>query len=142
MTESFEGHARGFSWKADAREGILTILLKGELDLAVTAEGGQEVVALAARDERIVVVDLRGVSFMDSSGLRFLVSMRQDVEKRGGRFLLGGLSGPVRRLFDIAGLSRWFEYLEGEAPEYTYCPVCETELQGSPARCPNCGAAF
>jgi anti-anti-sigma factor len=115
LTETFEGAAGGFSWKADAREGILTILLAGDLDLAVTSDSGKELTNLVARDERLVVVDLRAVDFMDSSGLRYLVTMRHDVENRGARFLLGELSPAVKRLFEVAGLQKWFEYLEGEA---------------------------
>jgi anti-anti-sigma factor len=115
LTERFEGGAGGFAWKAEAREGILTILLTGDLDLAVTSASGQELTALVSREERLIVVDLRAVDFMDSSGLRFLVTMRHDVESRGARFLLGELSPAVKRLFEVAGLDKWFEYLEGEA---------------------------
>jgi anti-sigma B factor antagonist len=142
VAEVFEGKGRGFSFRADAREGILTIVAKGELDLAAANDLSEQMLDVVAHGERIVVMDFAGLAFMDSSGLRFVVELRQTVEKRGGRFLLGRLSGPVRRLLDIAGLSQWFEYLDGEAPQYTYCPVCDAELQASATRCPKCGSAF
>jgi anti-anti-sigma factor len=142
VAEHFEGAGRGFSFRADAREGVLTILTKGELDLAAANDLGEQLLDIVDHGERIIVMDFAALAFMDSSGLRLIVELRQAVEKRGARFLLGRLSGPVRRLLDIAGLSKWFEYLDGESPEYTYCPVCEAELQGAATRCPRCGSAF
>ena len=115
MTERFETAGRRFSWAAEAREGILTMLLKGELDLAVTGEAAKELQDLAARDERLVVVDLRAVTFMDSSGLRFLVEMRNAISARGARLLLGDLSPAVSRVLEVAGLSEWFEYVGDSA---------------------------
>lgn len=109
MTESFEGSARGFSWTGEAREGILTIRIAGELDLALTTGAGERLSELVKRDERVIVVDLHAVTFMDSSGLRFLVTMRNEAQERGARLLLGKLSPAVKRVIDIAGLSDWFE---------------------------------
>jgi anti-anti-sigma factor len=106
---------RRFSWKAEAREGILTVLLKGELDLPATAEMSDELHELARREERLVVIDLRAVTFMDSSGLRLLVTLRNTVTDRGARLLLGDVSPAVRRVVDVAGLTDWFEYVEGTA---------------------------
>ncbi len=142
MAESFEGVGGGFSFRSDVREGILTIVAKGELDLAAANHLGEGLLELVAHGERIIVMDFASLVFMDSSGLRLIVELRQAAEKRGARFLLGRLSGPVRRLLDIVGLADWFEYLDGEALQYTYCPVCEAELQGNAARCPRCGISF
>ncbi len=115
LTERFEGAARGFSWAAEAREGILTVLLKGELDLAVSSNDAHGLHELGDRDERLMVVDLRAVTFMDSSGLRFLVTLRNSVGDRGARLLLGELSPAVKRVIQVAGLTEWFEYVDGAA---------------------------
>lgn len=115
MTEQLGGSARGFSWTAEAREGILIVSVKGELDLAVTTEEGAQLGQLAKRDERLVVIDLRHVTFLDSSGLRSLVAIRNGLKERGGRLLLGDLSDPVRRVIDVSGLRDWFEYVDRAA---------------------------
>jgi anti-anti-sigma factor len=52
-----------------------------------------------------VVLDLGGVTFLDSSGVRALIRLRQ---RHGERLRLGELSAPVRRVLEIAGLLRPF----------------------------------
>jgi len=115
LTDGFDAVARGFSWRTDVREGILTIHIAGELDLAVTTEEGEELARAVNGEERVVVLDLHAVTFMDSSGLRFLVEMRNTVQERGARLLLGNLSAPVKRVVEVAGLGGWFEYVDGAA---------------------------
>jgi anti-sigma B factor antagonist len=56
-----------------------------------------------------VVVDLHGVSFIDSSGLGVLVgALRQLREQGGSALVLRGMQEPVRRVFDITGLAAVF----------------------------------
>lgn len=56
-----------------------------------------------------VVIDLAGVSFMDSSGLTVLIEAKRGVEHYGGRLQLCGLSPHLRQLFRITGLVGSFE---------------------------------
>ncbi len=51
-----------------------------------------------------VAIDLSGVDFIDSSGLRTLVLSHQDLEGAGHQLVISGLSEPVARLFEITGL--------------------------------------
>ena len=55
-----------------------------------------------------VVIDLSGVGFVDSSGLRVLVEAHQRAEADARRLVLSGSSRPVLRLLEISGL---MEYL-------------------------------
>lgn len=52
-----------------------------------------------------VVVDLSGVEFIDSSGLRLLVATHQQATEAGRRLVLRDPSKVVERLLDIAGLA-------------------------------------
>lgn len=52
-----------------------------------------------------VTVDLRAVEFIDSSGLRAIVSAHQALDGAGHRLVLDGASEAVERLLDITGLS-------------------------------------
>jgi anti-sigma B factor antagonist len=84
--------------------------LAGELDLATCQE---LVTALEqARDDgaQNVVVDLRGLSFMDSSGLQCL--LRFDAEARSDAFSLELIQGKeqIERLFEMAGLKEHFTF--------------------------------
>jgi anti-sigma B factor antagonist len=79
----------------DGADGALAA--RGELDVA-TAE--QFLQALAAHDGDVLLVDLAGLSFIDSSGLRALVQARRDHR----RLQYVNPSPNVRRLFQLTGL--------------------------------------
>jgi len=58
----------------------------------------------AAREgATVLVLDLREVDFMDTSGLRLVISEQQRAETDGYRFVVVPGSGKVQRLFEIAG---------------------------------------
>ena len=60
-----------------------------------------------------VVIDLSGVGFVDSSGLRVLVEAHQRAEAEARRLVLSGSRRPVLRLLEISGL---MEYLHVRTP--------------------------
>ena len=84
--------------------GVVVSIL-GELDIAtvphVTAALQDEPVAAAGA----VVVDLTGVTFMDSTGLAALMSLKRDLDARGARLLIACPEGPARLLFDVTGVA-------------------------------------
>ena len=51
------------------------------------------------------MLDLPGVTFIDSSGLRVLVEAHQLRIERGTRLVLRAPSAPVQRLLEISGLA-------------------------------------
>lgn len=103
-----------------ARHGdTLRWTVAGEFDLAtepvlVTSMSA----ALAARDASHIVLDLVGVGFIDSSGLRTLLQSRDTCNAQGLRFSLVVTDGPVSRLLDLTGVREWFTY-EPAAPART-----------------------
>jgi len=97
----------GFSITASERDGRTVVLIRGELDLA-TAPDLERVIGerLDAGDD--VVVDLRELAFMDSSGLRVLVAAHTRVGGGKQQFLIvrPRSGGPIERILSIAGLER------------------------------------
>ena len=86
------------------REGDAAIVVPvGEVDL-VTVHEVREYLLAAAREAPRVVVDLRQVTFLDSSALRLLVESQQLAERDG--FALAVVRGPASldRLFEVTGL--------------------------------------
>jgi anti-sigma B factor antagonist len=84
------------------------IALGGELDLAGAATLEQE---LALVDAPTLVVDLRGLEFMDSSGLRAIVVSAQRAQDAGRRFALIPGAAQVMRVFDITRMRERFEFV-------------------------------
>jgi len=63
-----------------------------------------------------LIVDLSGVSFIDSSGLSVLISAFKLIRVKGGRMLLSGISKNVQTLLELTRLSEIFEmYASTEA---------------------------
>jgi anti-sigma B factor antagonist len=60
--------------------GRVRIAVRGELDLATA---GQLEEAIARADGRPLLVDLRGLSFMDSTGVRILLQASDDASRTG-----------------------------------------------------------
>ncbi|MBA3288587.1 MAG: STAS domain-containing protein [Acidimicrobiia bacterium] len=81
-----------------------TLVLVGEID-SYTAP------MLAERMERgdVDVLDLAGVTFLDSSGLRLLVDAHQTRADAGSSLLLRSPSAPVQRLLEISGLTGYLD---------------------------------
>jgi anti-sigma B factor antagonist len=86
-------------------DGATTVLvLRGELD-PHTAPQLRAETARALRDGRHdLVLDLSGLTFIDSSGLRVIINSHKSAAERGGRLVLRSPSQTALRLLDITGL--------------------------------------
>ena len=98
-----------FRARADHRPDGVDIVAEGELDL-VGAPALSE--ALAGSGSGPVILDLGGVGFMDSSGLRALIEVRQSCLEADRPFAISRPSEPVRRVLELVDLEREFEVVE------------------------------
>jgi anti-sigma B factor antagonist len=87
------------------RDGDQTVVsLAGELDLLSAPRVRAVMTTVQADATERVVVDLTGLSYMDSVGIGLLVSSRQRLEAVGRRLSLRNPEPAVRRLLQITGL--------------------------------------
>ena len=85
---------------------VLTV--RGELD-AYSAPGLEDqVVRLLAQGVGTIVLDLSGTGFLDSSGLRAILTAQRRLTEGGGQLSLRSPSEPVSRLLEITGLTDHF----------------------------------
>ena len=82
----------------------------GDFDFADEQSFVSAVESLIEADDGGVVVDLTGVDFIDSSGVRALMTLRA---RHGALVRIGALSAAALRVFTIAGV---LEYLGSETP--------------------------
>jgi anti-sigma B factor antagonist len=87
---------------------IQVVTVTGELDLSNAQELRRMVEASLRLGRNSVVVDLGGVTHMDSSGLAALIAAHQLTEHRRGRLALVITSESVRRTVEVRGLDRLF----------------------------------
>ena len=91
----------------EQRNGAVVVRLAGELDLYNAHIVRTELIEAAERSPERLIVELSGVSFMDSTALGVLIEARTRLENRGS-FLLVGPGLETRRALQISGLDRHF----------------------------------
>jgi anti-sigma B factor antagonist len=85
------------------------IVVTGEIDLA---SAPRVELALEPYSGQAVVLDLRRVQFIDSAGLKVLLSQRSRLEESGGDLRLVVGHGAVGRLLELTGVSEAFSILD------------------------------
>lgn len=100
----------------------LTLRLVGELDHAAaqTVMPGIED-AVEEYLPRRCVLDLTGVSFMDSSGIAVILKTDRLLRQTGSALALSGVPGQVRRVLDVAGLTKIVPVLDDREKECEQC---------------------
>lgn len=78
------------------------VAVRGDIDMTTTAEA-EAALHAARRGATLLMLDLRAVGFMDTSGLRLVISEQRRAEAGGYRFAVVAGAGKVQRLFEIAG---------------------------------------
>jgi anti-sigma B factor antagonist len=83
-----------------------TIIVHGDIDMA----GGPSLDAaiIGLETDGPIVIDLSDVSFIDSSGLRSLLSASRRAEQRHSSVTLRNVGAEVTRLFEITGTTELF----------------------------------
>jgi anti-sigma B factor antagonist len=92
---------------------MLLVTISGEFDLGAAQEFGQVTAELAVENLREVEVDLRPVTFVDSSGLRMLVELGRAARERNLslRIVRGGSA--VERVLQLTGLDKVLPLVDG-----------------------------
>lgn len=91
------------------------LALFGELDIAAAPRVDQAMDELEREHPDRIVVDLRGLTFLDSTGLRSLLTADARAREDSRRLTL--IQGPdvIRRVFSITGLDGRLDIVEDEA---------------------------
>ena len=80
------------------------VALKGKLDI----QGAEKIAvpfAAATGAAQNLIVDMTGVTFIASIGIRSLVSSAKAMSRKGGRLVLCGLSEPVHEVLQVSGIT-------------------------------------
>ena len=89
----------------DVSDSFRRIALTGRLDSRGTEEITPQLAALACSAKRRVVVDLTGVSFLASIGIRALLSSAKAADQKGGRMVLFvGANPAVTKTLEATGI--------------------------------------
>jgi anti-anti-sigma factor len=94
------------SFRVDVRNRNRTalVVVSGELDVASGPTLEQELAKADASGAQLVILDLRSLDFIDSTGLSILIKAHQQAEASGRRFAVVRGRSQVQRLLGLTGL--------------------------------------
>lgn len=87
------------------------VAVRGEIDLSSAPELRSSLLEQAAAGRATLVLDLSGVTFIDSTGLSVLLSGMKRLREAGGDLLLVIENPQILRIFEITGLTGLFRIL-------------------------------
>jgi anti-sigma B factor antagonist len=101
-----------FHIEVDREDSVARVRPVGDLDLATVGDLDARLEQLRAQGVRQLVLDLRGLTFMDSTGLSLTARWSAEAARDGFDFGLVRGSRPIRRLFELTGMDSRLPFVE------------------------------
>lgn len=98
--------------ESEERDGLVHVALRGELDLSTVSKVQEELERVDAESPALVVLDLSSLSFLDSTGLRCVITAAERARESGRRFVVVRGPDPVQRVFSITRLEDRLEMVD------------------------------
>jgi len=99
----------------EQREGQTLVALAGELDIASAPQFEEGLAAVERDTPGVLVLDLRKVEFIDSTGLRSVIAADERARSTGRRFVIVRGTAAVERVFSVTQLDQRLEIVEDPA---------------------------
>ena len=109
--ERASGTTPRFSCRSVPKRGYIHVVTSGELDIATVPHLDRSL-RDAADTQDDVVLDLRELDFIDSSGGHLLIAADRRIRRSGGRLLVVRPSGEVAWLMRLMGIDHELELIE------------------------------
>src|SRR5579859_5904651 len=94
-----------FRVEVRTENGAPLLSVQGELDLASSPVLEEELARVTSERPSLVIIDLRELDFMDSTGLSVLIRAHQRAEEAGYRLGIVNGSRQIRRLLTLTGVA-------------------------------------
>ena len=98
-----------FDIRGERRAGSSVVSVFGEVDVATATRFREFLEATIENDFESVVVDLTGVTFIDSTGLGVLIGARKRCDAKGRPLRIVVSEPRILKVFEITGLTEVFE---------------------------------
>jgi len=89
-------------------DGMRILALTGRLDTETSADVELTLQDLMGAGERNFLIDMTGIGYVSSAGLRVLLATAKQLEGGKGSLRLCSLNASVKQVFDVAGFSKLF----------------------------------
>jgi anti-sigma B factor antagonist len=98
--------------RTEDRDGLTHMALVGELDLSTVAKVQEELRRVEQTSPATLVVDLSKLTFLDSTGLRCIVTADERAREAGRRIVIVRGPDAVQRVFSITRLEERLEMVD------------------------------
>ena len=90
----------------------LIVTLRGELDLHTSPEFKEALTKLFETHSHVtnLIMDVKGLSFVDSSGLGVILGRYRELQERGGRLFFVQANPQIKRILQMSGFQKISEF--------------------------------
>jgi len=89
--------------------GVMAVGLKGRLDALSAKTVEEKLLRMITAGETRMVIDLGGVGYVSSIGLRVLLIAAKRLKTAKGQIAICAMQPPIKKVFDIAGFTALFK---------------------------------
>ncbi len=93
-------------------QNVMIFVLEGRVDSSGALEMGESLQKAVSEGDTRLVLDMGGVSYINSAGLRTLADILTQCRANDGDLLLAALSPKVERVFKIIGFDKFFDIFD------------------------------
>jgi anti-anti-sigma factor len=104
--------SKPFELRTEHDHGAPRLVVAGELDLATAEELENELRQLESSQPGVLVLDLRELDFMDSTGLRTVIAADTRARERGARLVVIRAPEEVHRVFRLTRMDQHLELVD------------------------------
>lgn len=101
--------------KKTVEEGVTGLSVTGRIDAVSAQEVEKTISAIVNQEQDKLVIDLSGVDYVSSAGLRALLMAAKAMKQSHGKLALYGLTETVQEIFQISGFDKILTIAAGEA---------------------------
>ena len=107
--------------KEETRGTVKVVGLRGRLDANSSPAVEKQLQALMDQGADRLVLDLSGVVYISSIGLRIFIAVAKSIQKADGKLALAGLNDHIYEVFKIARFTTIFSIYRSCEEAVTYC---------------------
>lgn len=102
------------------KDYVYSVELKGSLDSETYTELEDELKEIIDEKTKAVILDMAGVDYVSSIGIRVLVGAKKSLEGKNASFAMMNLQPQIKKIFDVMKILPMFDIFDGmpEADKY------------------------
>ena len=93
---------------SEQRDDAIVLAPEGEMDMHSTRTLREALEVVLSDGREAVVMNLAGVSFMDSTGLALMLNAARRLTRHKRPFAIACPDGPIRKAFHVSGMEDFF----------------------------------